>query len=429
MNRSSTLLAASTLTSLWLMQGCYLAFDPDRFVFADDDAGLDAAPPDSGVQDAGYDSGTDSGRPDAGWDAGESDAGVPPPVRSLTVGADHVCATTMTGAECWGGNDFGQVGDDVGGVGSDRPDPTPTVGLPVATLISGGTVSSCAISSGLAYCWGSQGAGALGDGTTGTGYRARAALVPGLSNLTDLSVGSGHACAVLSGGGVRCWGSNAHGQAGNGRTSSAEPVPVAAQGITGAVNVACGVSTTCISLSDGSARCWGRGTDGQLGDGRSMSSSVPQNVATLTNVSDICVSNHACAVNDGRVWCWGANGSGQVGNGLSGADVTRPVDTGLDAVEVACGQGHTCARTATGEVYCWGWDFYGQLGGSTTPLVPTRVAGLPPVDRLDVGGATSCALAQDRTVYCWGDNAHLQLGRSTPATSTTPFEVAGSGDP
>jgi alpha-tubulin suppressor-like RCC1 family protein len=152
----------------------------------------------------------------------------------------------MNGAVyCWGDNLYGQLGhkpgssvDDVCIVGIPAPgapcgmSPVQVQGLPTGvTAITAGTYHTCAIANGAAYCWGSNGFGELGDGTTTTTYQPVQVL--GLTNVTAISAGAypdpdGYdmTCAVANSD-VYCWGSNAYGQLGNGTTvDSSTPVKV-----------------------------------------------------------------------------------------------------------------------------------------------------------------------------------------------------------
>lgn len=85
--------------------------------------------------------------------------------RLLSAGYEHSCAITVTGeGQCWGSPLWGQIG--AGHRRFDEHAPVPIVlGVPLRD-VSAATHHSCAVSErGLAYCWGRNGAGRLGDGT------------------------------------------------------------------------------------------------------------------------------------------------------------------------------------------------------------------------------------------------------------------------
>ena len=132
---------------------------------------------------------------------------------------------------------------------------------------------------------------------------------------------------------------------------------------------------------------------------------------------------HSCAIRSGTVWCWGLNDSGQLGTQTPSDNAVSPVqvDGITDAVEVAAGGDHTCARLSTGTVKCWGANNLGQLGNgktkdSTTPVtVDTSSFGgfpLTGVTGITAGRAHTCAMSTIRsgTVWCWGANGFGQLG-------------------
>jgi len=118
--------------------------------------------------------------------------------------------------------------------------------------ISAGDAYACArLSNGQIKCWGWNEHGELGDGTTNGHYPAVA--VKGISHAVDVSTGIGefthHACAILAGGKVKCWGANSEGELGNGKKAY-NPTPVSTSGITDAATIGAGDDHTCASLSD-----------------------------------------------------------------------------------------------------------------------------------------------------------------------------------
>jgi alpha-tubulin suppressor-like RCC1 family protein len=197
---------------------------------------------------------------------------------------------------------------------------------------------------------------------------------------------------------------------------------------------------------DGSAWCWGTGTDGQLGDGRGRSSATPTRVA-LSGVAQVVAAGlHTCArTTAGAVYCFGFNDYGQLGDG-STTSRTRPVQVRglLNAVELASasatlcsrddegiaycrtyGLDHTCARLADGTVWCWGLGARGELGdGAFHPAgsaVPVQVMGVSGATALLAGGAHSCARTDAAGWLCWGDNAYGQLLDGEPAVRAAPY--------
>jgi alpha-tubulin suppressor-like RCC1 family protein len=214
----------------------------------------------------------------------------------------------------------------------------------------------------------------------------------------------------------------------------ASNVPVDVLAIDSAVYVSAGAHT-CAVLSDGTARCWGLNTNGQLGDGTKTFSDVPVLVDGLSNIVSITAahSRHTCALLDDRtVWCWGANDFGQLGDGAGdGLDNPTAVQvSGLSNVtQIDTGAHHTCAVREDGTVWCWGSNFEGALGDGTAVQVretPVQVVGITTAVSVAAAYSPSCAVLEDGTAWCWGKNGDGQLGHGgTEAFSTVPVQVSG----
>jgi alpha-tubulin suppressor-like RCC1 family protein len=233
----------------------------------------------------GYGNTNDIGDDETPGSAGPVDVGAGRTAVAVTTGATHTCALLDNGTvRCWGSGGFGQLGYGNGDVIGD--DEKPSAAGPVdlgagrtATAISAGGSHTCAIlDNGTVRCWGTGGNGELGYGNTAS---VGATQTPAAAGPVDLgagrtakaiSSGSSHTCAILDNGTVRCWGSGSFGQLGyaspanigdNETPAAAGPVDLGS-GRT-AIAISAGDFHTCARLDDASIRCWGYGANGRLG--------------------------------------------------------------------------------------------------------------------------------------------------------------------
>ena len=292
----------------------------------------------------------------------------------IDVGESHTCARNSLGAvACWGSNVYGQLGNGDGGINKKESTPVAVLALTEAVDIAAGYRHTCALlSTGGVKCWGYNGNGQLGDGDGGSTTQYTPVAVSGLTDAVAIAAGHKHTCALLSTGGAKCWGSDSNGQLGDGDSNTDKNTPVDVSGLTGAVAIAAGGDPigghTCALLNTSRVKCWGYNLYGQLGNGEggfNTEKTTPVDVPGLGGVVAIAAGGaHTCAVlNTTGVKCWGGNNYGQLGN--AGASLqTTPVDVLdlIEAVAIAAGRYHTCALLSTGGVKCWGSNNNGQLG-------------------------------------------------------------------
>ena len=295
-------------------------------------------------------------------------------IRSLTGGPFAACALLEAGtAWCWGETLVG----DLAGVGDgivQEPAPQDMNGLSSdVARVSFGEEFACAVTtSGAGKCWGINGAGQLGTGSTDDEYQARDIATK--ERLVDVATGMGglFACGVTAAGGVLCWGKNDLGQLGDGTTTDSL-VPVAVKGLdSAAVSITCGLAYACARLADGGVACWGADDKAQLGTGAAgaASSNAPRRVAGITGATFVTAgSNHTCVLAGGSATCWGDNSAGQIkpsAGAILGPTELAPAT--FAPIAVSGGFSHTCAMNAARQVMCVGDNTSGQLGGGTFSL-------------------------------------------------------------
>ncbi|MBI5537368.1 MAG: hypothetical protein HY898_31890 [Deltaproteobacteria bacterium] len=195
----------------------------------------------------------------------------------------------------------------------------------------------------------------------------------------QVGLGDEHSCVTLSDKTVRCWGRGIDGELGNGAgQDQAKPQVVVETGTTAlgnAVRVQGGFLSTCVQISAGSLRCFGSNSKGQLGDGLGVARKTADGGPTLTGVTEMSVgSQHVCAIASGSAWCWGYNNYRQVSpNAVSTVATPEMVALTGNVTKAACGYQHSCAARDDGTVWCWGWNSQGQLGNNSNADSPTPV--------------------------------------------------------
>jgi hypothetical protein len=278
----------------------------------------------------------------------------------------------------------------------------------------------------------------------------RAAL-PGA--VQSLGLGIGYSCALLTGGAVKCWGSDQYGVLGQDSvrrdiSDPSEVGPLDFGDTRAVVQLSAGWYHVCVLFEDGHARCWGRNDKGQLGRGDSedygddagetlnVLPDIPlQRVIQISaGVSNTCALVRAGQGSQGTVHCFGTDGEGAIGDERSGdfgddepVDALRPAALAATATRVMAGDGINCARLASGVVQCWGGNAFGTLGIGDVPCMPndegvcTRLLSGPiddPVRNLEgrvitdieLNQAHACALDSRGDLSCWGRNDQSRAG-------------------
>jgi alpha-tubulin suppressor-like RCC1 family protein len=339
-------------------------------------------------------------------------------------------------ASCWGRNKVGQLGN---GTRFNRAVPAPVKGLHDVAQLSAAQDHVCALAfAGAVSCWG----GAFDDSDlTVAPFSIMPSQINGLDPAIQVSTGFGHACALLADHTAKCWGNNSDGQLGDGTrdvVNPAVPAPVAVTGLTGVQQVSAGVDHSCALLLDGTVRCWGDNSAGELGDGTTTAHHSPTAVGGLTNVMQVRAGGHfTCAlISDGSVDCWGLNDGGQLGDGTTAnrsvpapvQSISGAVDLKSDTAAGISGASVNCVTHLGGEVDCWGAVNPG-LAHDPQAIGQKRPSGIDlgfGVSRLGVGSSSSCAITGFGDVRCWGSNSFGQLGNGfDDLRATIALEVPG----
>lgn len=330
----------------------------------------------------------------------------------VVFGGERVCVARAGQLEADAGDD--DVADDTGGsdtgcTGDDCPVDCPADGLRFQKVVAGNFFSCGLSNQGAAYCWGRNEFGELGD-------RAAAAVSPRpvrvSGDYVDISAAGdfehdSHACALDEGGRVHCWGDNGYGQLGDGTTTS-RALPNQVSGGVVFEALTSGGANSCGVTDDQRAFCWGRNFTGAVGDGSDTERHVPTRVDGGFRFASVSAGTyHGCGVTTAdAVVCWGHNATGQLGDGSTVMRLV-PVELSLpfDVRAVTAGFQHSCALSDDGAAYCWGGNAFGQLGDASPGEqsdTPVAVAGDHSFVDIAAGSSFTCGLTDAGMVYCWG---------------------------
>lgn len=426
-----------------------------------------------------------------------------------SAGIDFGCATLESRQVwCWGDDSFGQIG--AGSVSTTACEAAAGHTCRSATRVAGdfvqvsaGTAHACAVSvDGEVYCWGRNDLGQLGHevgsrgdapctvGSTTRTCNPTPVRVDGIDGVVEVAAGTVHTCARTNAGAVYCWGLNAQPDAGAGGpvpdrlygggllgsgsmtpAISATPVAVAglSSGVTSlAVSMVGGLTHAC-AVKNGFVYCWGSNGLGQLGHGRGEAGDLGAGYETALNPTARAVSADggsaslqatsvlagdgvSCAENDGSIACWGFDGYGQLGRyTFTYVNPTPVMLTDRPLSSLSIHYTHVCGLSSddagAGNVRCWGANDSAQLGpeadGGITCVNSVPCVAEPkvvPIQATHVSaGGFSLAIRTDGTVWAWGANGSGQLGHpagtegdvacSTGPCNPVPEQVQGLPPP
>lgn len=349
---------------------------------------------------------------------------------SLASGRYHTCGLKASGeAWCWGLNTAGQLGAALPDLVSGTPVRVAGQ-IVFRSISAGDFHTCAIASDDAVYCWGANVTSVLGVETVSEQCSlqpcSRSPVRAGGASFTatSLDAGATHNCALDSSGTVSCWGFNVLGEVGSASFGTGFFAPQPIQGGPFS-SVSAGLRFNCALNPNGALACWGAADEGQLATvdvetcGGTLSprcSTVPLNGNTTLTFTQITTGDaFACAIAaTGTLHCWGRNSEGQLGNGGFAPSATPvAVQTSGTWESVVAGYFHACALRSNGAAFCWGLNDTAQLGDGSTAIVnsvPQPVQGGRTFSQLVAGSDHTCGLAADGTAWCWGNNQVNQLG-------------------
>jgi alpha-tubulin suppressor-like RCC1 family protein len=315
---------------------------------------------------------------------------------------------------------------------------------------------------------GSPSGGTTGGGTTGggNGGASGAGGNGGASGAGGLGGAAGTGGAAGSHGGAGAGGAAGNGTAGAGGAAGSSPDGGAGAGPPAnplhVKAVVGGAYHACALIDDGRVKCWGDGTNGELGNGTYQTFGADRDHAgdnmlyaqlgTGRTATALAAHNETtCAIlDDATLKCWGSNLFAQLGQesyadaegntSFTIGDALPPIKlgTGRTARAVAVGENHVCAILDNGQLKCWGdgggtdWSALGYEDHLTRGLPGSMGDNLPAVNlgtgrtatAVACGEAHTCAILDNSCVKCWGYNAAGELGQgSTVNLGDNPGEM------
>ena len=348
---------------------------------------------------------------------------------------------------CWGYNANGRLGL---GNTTDQYSPVavtfPNDGTVEKVAESGGFVShNCAImTNGSLYCWGKNSNGELGINSTTDQTTPQLVNLGSGVKAVDVSVGDDFTCAVTDAGALMCWGTNGNGRLGIGSTSSTSHLtPQNANLPTNrkAVDVTLGRHFGYALLDNGEFVSWGNNHVGYLGTGNTTTMYSPTVISLDSQRQVVSISGgkqHGCiGYDNGSVVCAGRDHVGQQGRNTASEtnDLTFSYTNALANLSLfaLAGQYTSCALLANGTAQCWGKGNYGQMGDGTTDNnhYPDDLVNTPSgrfIVDMSLSGSHACIVLDDGSVACWGNNNKGQLGLGNTTQQNQPVVLTGLDD-
>ena len=338
----------------------------------------------------------------------------------------------LENAYAWGSNSSGDLGN---GTTTSTSSPVSVVGgFTDWTQLSAGDSHSLGVrANGTAWAWGGNTNGQIGDDSI-TARSSPVSVIGGFSDWTQLSAGAGFSLGLRANGLAYAWGLNTDGQLGDDSiTARSSPVSVVG-GFSDWTQLSAGGSHSLGVRANGTAWAWGANGDGQLGDDSTTQRSSPVSVvggfANWTQLS--AGGSHSLGlIATGIAYAWGDNTNGQLGDDSSTAR-SSPVSVSHEFnnwTQLSAGTEHSLGLRANGGAWAWGLNTNGQLGDDSVTARSSPVSvvgGFSNWVQLSAGGSHSLGLLANGIAYAWGDNGSGRLGDNSTTSTSSPVSVVGS---
>ena len=340
---------------------------------------------------------------------------------SISVGYSHTCGVRANDSRvlCWGDGAGYRLGD---GYTADNTVPGLVNDTSAYLSVGTGTYHTCGVraSDGRVLCCGMGNEAQMGDGTYNSNYNLN--LTSDSSAYSSVSAGTYHSCGIrLNDSRVLCWGRGSDGQLGDGITLH-EVIPTLTNDSSAYSSVSAGSYHTCGVRSDGRVLCWGDGY-----------SSIPGLVNDTSAYSSVnCGWAHSCGIrlNDSRVLCWGRGSEYQLGDDSTSSSSVPVLTNDSSAYSsVSAGTYHTCGVRSGGRALCWGDGTSYKLGddSTVTNTVPGLTNDSSAYSSVSVGDSHSCGVRlNDSRVLCWGSGSNYQMGDDSTDDNTVPSLTSDS---
>jgi len=344
---------------------------------------------------------------------------------TIAFGTRHAIALRNNGdVVTWGGSGMCELGRKSPGNG-DAPGLVMRNAKEIAAAVQHSLVLT---GDGRVYAWANDREGTVGLGDANERCEGPI-LVPSLADktITHIATGYGFSVVVTSTGDLYCTGDNDMGQCPASKATRVDTfMPVSLPELAGKVaSVSAGMFHTLVLTKDGKLYAFGRGRDGQLGNGKTANgvSQIPE----LTDVVSMAAGTwHSVAARaDGSAWAWGNNSKSQLCDGTttnhpSPTRVTLPGATRV--TRVAAGGHSTVLQSSDGALYACGDNQSGLLGLDKQPLVsqPTRIPVATTAASTFAMGGAHAAIIASCAVSLAGDNSTTIIA-ATNDTSSRAF--------